>query len=243
MGDKPTETLRRVARYYLDKGYPTSSVKKYLGSFILKCDPRATLLKWDNCMDYAIRRAIKYPLVDIESIDITDREMDKIDTLDGKQAKRLAFTLLCLSKYWFIVSKNNDFWVNTKDSEIMRMANISTSVKRQSLLYWTLRENGMICFSKKVDNTNVKVCFVKDGKVVLHITDFRNLGYQYLRFQGEPYFECANCGAVSKIKNPGDVMKRKTGRNQKYCNACASKMRVQRITALSSTKEIVNSLV
>ena len=64
----------------------------------------------------------------------------------------------------------------------MRMANINTSIKRQSLMYYNLNAAGLIQFSKKVDNTNVKVCFMAPGDVVMSITDFRNLGYQYLKY-------------------------------------------------------------
>ena len=88
-------------------------------------------------------------------------------------------------------------------------------------MYWTLREADMIQFSKKVDNTNVRVCFKEDGEVVLRITDFRNLGYQYLMYHGEPYFECENCGLVVKINEP------KKGRKQKYCNSCAAEVKMR----------------
>ena len=221
LGKKPSETLRRVARYYLDNGCSPVDARKRLDSFLIRCEPTSSLPKWSDALDYAVNKAVKYESIDIDSIDITDSEMRRIDALDGKQIKRLAFTLLCLAKYWKIVIPDGDYWVNNKDTEIMALANINTSIKRQGLMYWTLREAGMVQFSKKVDNTNVKVCFVEDGEVVLHITDFRNLGYQYLMYHGEPYFECANCGITTKISNPNNR------RRQKYCNDCAAKIRLK----------------
>lgn len=223
LGKKPTETLRRIARYYLNKGMSRTAVRKELDSFLLQCDPRASLPKWSHTMDYAVSAAVKYPSVDIESVEITDAEISKIDALEGKQIKRLAFTLLCLSKYWHSISPKDGYWVNNKDNEIMNMANINTSIKRQSFMYWTLREAGMIQFSKKVDSTNVKVCFITEGNTVIHIKDFRNLGYQYLMYHGEPYFVCANCGITTKISNP------QNNRKPKYCNECASKIHMQQI--------------
>lgn len=221
LGDKPSETLKRVARYYIDKGYSTANVKKQLDTFILKCNPTASLPKWADTIDRAVSFASKYPSINIESINITDKEMSKIDALEGKQLKRLAFTLLCLAKYWVSASPDSNYWVNNKDTEIMKLANINTSVKRQGLMYWTLRELGMVQFSKKVDNTNVRVCFAEDGEVVLRVTDLRNLGYQYLMYHGEPYFECKCCGMTTKYRNPS-----KTG-GQKYCAECAGKMYIQ----------------
>lgn len=221
LGKKPSETLRRVARYYLDKGYSPTDTRKRLDSFLVKCEPTYSLSKWSDTLDHALTRALKYNAIKIDSIDITKPEMNRIDSLEGKQTKRLAFTLLCLAKYWKIVMPDGDNWVNNKDSEIMALANINTSIKRQGLMYWTLREAGMVQFSKKVDNTNVRVCFAEDGKVVLHITDFRNLGYQYLMYHGEPYFECVNCGITNKINNP------KNNRKPKYCSECAAKIHMQ----------------
>ena len=55
-----------------------------------------------------------------------------------------------------------------------------------------------------------------DGKEpVLNITKFNSLGYQYLKYLGEPYFDCELCGNIIKRK-PGDK------HHQKYCDRCAT---------------------
>lgn len=221
LGKKPSKTLTRVARYYLDKGYKKEDVRNKLDLFLLRCDPSASLTKWANAVDYALNKAIKYEAIHIDRVNITSPEMGKIEALKGRQIKRLAFTLLCLARYWNIVIPKGDFWVNTKDSEIMAMANINTSIKRQSMMYKVLEETGLIQFSKKVDNTNVRVLFAEDGETAVSITDFRNLGYQYLKLQGEPYMECKNCGITTKIRNPVK------GNRQKYCALCAMEVATQ----------------
>lgn len=222
LGKKPYETLCRVARYYLDNGIPKKEVRRMLDTFLIQCDPTASLPRWSNSLDAALAHALKYEAIELDGVDITKPEMERIDALQGKQTRRLAFTLLCLAKYWNTVSKKTDGWVNSKDSEIMRMANINTSIKRQSLMFHSLNECGMIQFSRKVDNTNVRVCFIEDGDVVLHIFDFRNLGYQYLKYHGGDYFICENCGVTEKMNNPDK------GRPQKYCRECANKIDMQR---------------
>ncbi len=215
LGEKPFETLSRVARYYIDSGGSKKDVRQKLDAFLLQCDPTASLTKWADTLDYALACALKYNAIQIQSIDITKGEMERIDSLDGKQIRRLAFTLLCLAKYWDVVNPSGDHWVNSKDSDIMRMANINTSIKRQSMMYYNLNKAGMVQFSKKVDNTNVRVCFISQGEVAVKVTDFRNLGYQYLMFHGEPYFECQNCGITTKLKDPVH------GAGKKYCKECA----------------------
>lgn len=221
LGRKPYETLCRVARYYIDEnGYSKKEVRKALEDFLLQCDPDASIPKWDGTLDYAVAHALKYNAIEIDSIPVTKPEMDKINSLGSRQTKRLAFTLLCLSKYWDIVNDNPTHWVNTKDSEIMKMANINTSIRRQSLLFHFLHNEGMIQFSKKIDNTNVCVTFQSDGETVLSVTDLRNLGYQYMKYRGEAYSVCENCGITFKMKD--------IGRPRKYCSDCAAKISVQR---------------
>ena len=230
LGKKPSETLSRVARYYIDScGSSTKkTIRSKLDLFLLQCDSTASIPKWSKMLDFATDWAFKHEAIQIDSIVITKPEMDKIDSLDGKQIRRLAFVLLCLSKYWNIVNSQNDNWVNSKDNEIMAFANINTSIRRQCAMYATLRDAGLIQFSKKVDNTNVRVCFAEDGEVEMTITDLRNLGYQYLKYHGEPYFECTNCGITVKIDEPTK------GRKQKYCKECAVEIK---------TKQNVNAVM
>jgi len=224
LGNKPYETLCRIAKYYIHDGYTKQKTRKSLESFIMRCDPKASLPKWSETIDYAIKYAYKHPAVEIDGIQITKKEMETIDALQGKQIRRLAFTLLCLSKYFDTISSNGDHWVNSEDNEIMRMANISTSIKRQSDMFHQLWKLGLIQFSRKVDNTNVRVLFSDDtSKVVLTVNDFRNLGYQYLMYHGDPFFVCENCGIVTKINHPG------VGRRQKYCPNCAKEIQLQQI--------------
>lgn len=40
MGKKPSETLRRIARYYLDKGFSKSQTRKKLMEFYIQCDTK-----------------------------------------------------------------------------------------------------------------------------------------------------------------------------------------------------------
>lgn len=235
IGKRPMETLRRVARVYIDDGLKDESIRRRLSDFIIRSNPNANLFSWDDAITRAMAFAKKYPAVYIDEITISESEIKKIDALNGTQIRRLAFTLLCLAKYWNIVRNADDCWVNNEDNEIMKMANISTSIKRQSALYYNLREAGIIQFSKMVDNTSVKVCFVDNGDPVLSVTDFRNLGYQYLMYRGEPFFVCQNCGITTKVSD------NHVGRKQKYCRSCASEIAVQqRINSVMRQRNVTN---
>jgi len=220
LGPKPTETLSRVARYYFSiEGLKKPDVRAELENFMLRCDPTINLVKWQDTIDRIVRGAAKFPLIYIESVPITKKEMSICDSLDGVQSRRLMFTLICLAKYSNLVNEKNGGWVNRQDKEIFKLANIVTSTKRQSLMLNDFRSAGLIRFSRKVDNVNINVqCIDTSGTSVLEISDFRNLGYQYMRFHGGSYIECEECGLVIKRRSNA----------QKYCHDCAVDVNRQR---------------
>lgn len=236
LGSRPTETLNRVAKYYYENRYSKREIRRLLDQFLVSCDPDASLFSWSDTLDKITKNASKYCLIQIDYITITQSELDAISSLDKLQEQKLAFTLLCVSKYWDAISERNNHWVNSPDREIFAMANVSVSSKRQDLLYGKLLDAGMIRLSKKIDNLNMQVVFGDEdcSTPVLYIKDFRNLGYQYMKLLGGPYFECACCGITTKMvehrsyqTRRGDVHHSGRGRKQKYCPSCAAEMRVK----------------
>lgn len=219
LGAKPTETLKCVAKYYHSEGYKKADIVLMLEDFMLKCDPTINIVKWQDTIERKVKDADKYGLIELDSIPVTQKELDICQGLSGKQIQRLMFALICLAKFSNAVNNKNNNWVNRQDKEIFRMANLVTPIKRQSLMLNDLRGLGLIRFSKKVDNININVqCLDDSGEPVLLISDFRNLGYQYMQYCGEPYFECASCGLVIK----------RTNNSQKYCPECAVEINRQK---------------
>lgn len=212
LGLKPIETLGRVARYYYSEGYKKKEIVNLIEDFMLKCDPTINIVKWQSTIDRQVNSADKYELIDIQGIAITQKEMEMIDKIDGKLLRKLIFTMLCLAKYGNAVNPNNNGWVNRKDSEIFSLANIKVQDKKKSLMINDLWNMKYIGYSRVVDNVNINVKIIDDTTpVALFITDFRNLGNQYLKYCGERYIECQCCGKVVRQNN----------NSHKYCNECA----------------------
>lgn len=194
------------------------------------------MLEWENMIDRAIKLTKRYPLLIIDAIPITVPEMEKIDSIQGRQLRRLAFTLLCIAKFKNASSTEENMWVNTPDNEIMKMANINTSISRQCMLFSELRDMGMIRFSKCVDNTSVEVLFQEPGDIAMQVSDFRNLGYQYLKYHGEQYFVCSECGLTEKDNSSV------RGRKKKYCKSCAAKIHMrQKVNSVMKKRNDVNA--
>lgn len=218
LGKKPFETLSRMATHYKYEGLSKKDARDALDVFLLRCDPDANIVSWSNTLDQAVKAGFKYKPLELDGVSISTSEMAKVDALKSKQTKRLAFTLLCLAKYWNAYKPGNNNWVRTPDSDIMRMADIRTSVKRQCGLFRELNNCGYIRFSRQVDNLNVQVLFMDNGEPVLTIHNFDHLGYQYLKYHGDPYYyECCYCGATAKRKNLNS-------RPPKYCPNCAEEV-------------------
>lgn len=231
LGDNTYETLCRVAKYYISNGCTKEYTEQILSRFLIQCDSSTVLVRWGDAIQNAVKYAVKYPPIDIDSIKLTKGEITFIDNIDSAQARRLAFTLLCIAKYYDAIRETNNHWVSTKDSLVMSMANIKTSMKRQCALFRLLNDIGFLEFAKKVDNTSTRICFLDeergDNEVVLEITDFRNLGYQYLMYKGEAFYKCENCGLVTKLDT------KKTSNRLKFCKECALKIAVrQRVNSV-----------
>lgn len=235
LGSNPAETLGRVAKYYKHIGMKKSEVKKKVEEFLLRCDPYASTVLWADTIESSVKYGMKHPLIIIDKIEITKPEIAKIKTVKGVQAQRLAFTLLCIAKYMKVVSPQTNWWVNLPESDIMKMANINTSYKRQNLLYGQLLDAGMIQSSKRITNLNVRVLFVEDGETAVEIRDYRNLGNQYMMLLGKPYFVCQNCGLTVKVPDGSQTHR------MKYCKDCAVKVHMRQIVDHVMRSRILNA--
>lgn len=219
---KPVEGLVVVSKYYFDKGYKKSEIVTLLEEYLIRADPKANLVKWRSIIDSVAKSAGKHPLVEVDSVPITEAEMAVCRSMDGVLKQRLTFTMLCFAKFYNMVNPDNNGWVNAPDKDLFPAANIAISIRKQALMISSMKDAGVIEFSKKVDNVNSRVTFIcDDSPVVMNVSDFRNLGNQYRKYIGEPYVECKICGLV---------VKRKSGHTT-YCKECVADVRRAREAA------------
>lgn len=220
LGQNAAETFGRVAKYYAMQGYKKADIRKEVEKFLLRCKPYASVVCWSDTIESAVKFGMKHPFIMIDKVIVTKPEMERIQSVEGIQAQRLAFTLLCIAKFTMLVEPKTNGWVNT-ERDIMKMANINTSYKRQNLLYGQLLDSGMLQASKRITNLNVRVLYIEDGEPELEVTDYRNLGNQYMMYLGKPYFVCKNCGQTVKIPPQANPW------SMKYCPDCAAQIRVR----------------
>lgn len=217
-GGDPKRVLMYVAKYYSSLGYNRGDMRKLLEDFVLRCEPSTNVFRWNNAISWCVANADKYPLIDIDGVEVTSKEMNVVKNAGGILLQRLLFTLVCLAKYGNAVNPNNKNWVNTPPRDIFALADIKVNLNRQSLMVNDLWKRGCLEYSRIVDNINlnVKVIDEEPKDVALFVTDFRSLGNQYMKFIGNDYMECQNCGIVIK----------RASNRQKYCPSCAVKINI-----------------
>jgi len=207
---KPFEALSLLARYYRQiKELSPKETREHLYSW-LGGQLGTHSDDWNEFIEKVVANSKKYPLLQIEKISITKSEMNKIQSLKRKNQQKLAFVLLVYAKYGNAKSSKNNSWVLTQQYKVFQTARVVGDSRWTSMK--ELRDAGLIEFAHKVDNINVRVLFIDDkSDIELEITDLRELGYQYLRYIGEDFIECQECG----------VLVRKTVHNKRYCKGCA----------------------
>ena len=225
--DKPFFTLSILAKYYYHcHGYRKKKITDLLISFISECYPRYSCNRadWDAHIEKMAANAGKYTLFEIDGIWITRAELNTIEGIHNKVLERLAFTMLCLAKLGNARNCKNNSWVNYTVKDIYSMARISCSVIDRYEKLSQLNQLALLEFPKKNDNLSSRVTYVDDdSEKVLLISDFRELGYEYLKYKGETFIRCHECGILIRNNKAG---------TKKYCHQCAAYSPIE-------TKEIV----
>lgn len=207
-----------IARYYYHVcKYRKQKIYVLLFDFLKQNYPRYELDEayWMETIEKIAAHAGKYPLTELRGVGITETEMQTITNIHNRVLERLAFTMLCIAKFWDLKKPNNNGWVNTESKELFQYARISSKAIDREIRIGELHELGLLEFPKKNGNLNCRVTFIHadDTNEALFVDDFRELGYAYLKYRGENFIKCAECGIL--IRNN----KNKT---RKYCKNCAT---------------------
>jgi hypothetical protein len=154
-----------------------------------------------------------------EYIPIYKNELNVINSLKSDRHKKIMFTFFAVARYM-----DTDGWINKKTSrgisEVFKLANVSLTTEKRCQLLHELYVDGYISFGKKVNNLNIRVQLDSTGDIVYKVTDFNNLGNQYIGNFKEGYKQCQCCGKKYKVKSKMD-------HSSKYCDECAYEMKLK----------------
>lgn len=215
-------TLMILAKYFFSYGYKDEEVYDRLINFLVdsqSVEYAGSKQYWENTCESIVKKAVKYPLLEIDGVWVTHKEFEEIKKISNSPLERLAFTLLCLAKY--SKEKNGTYWVNFGYKDIFSMARVTCKADDRVIKVRDLILRGYLSLAKQIDNLSLKITFADEDTTEfseengdLFVSDFRELGYEYRKYRGENFIRCAECGILTK----GGV------RNSKrYCSKCAGK--------------------
>lgn len=240
VGKKPFFTLAIIAKYYYySLGYKKSKINNLLNEFMSKhyAGYHLDKLSWQDTIDSIVKKVNKYSLLEIDGVSITQSELRTISELNNPIKERVMFTILCLAKFGLARNPNSNGWVNTDSKEIFKMARVSCKALERELYIGDLFDRGLLELPMRNDNTSIRVTFIDtESPKELFISDFRELGYEYLKYKGENFIRCAECGILTRGNK---------NRTKKYCKDCAtySPQETKNIVCVDCGRQfIVNSL-
>lgn len=212
IGKHPAYTLSVYAKYLYMRGKGTAEIRRTLEDFVIRCHPKAQLSRWRDKVESAVKSANARPLYEVDSIRITEAEIEAVQKMKGTMQQRVLFTMIVLAKFRNIVRGNDSNWINYTLNDIFELANVHTTSTRQAGIIHALYKAGAVTFNRVIASDSIRVLVVNDdSEAALVITDPRNLGNQYLNHLRGGYIECERCGA----------MIRKKSNRQKFCKICA----------------------
>lgn len=209
-------TMQMLARYYYhEHGLRNKKIAEKLREYFSAAynGYEQNKFYWDGKIDSIASKAGGRQLFCIDCVWITQHELDKIASLNDRNMEQLAFTWLCLSKYYHAKSEKANGWVSMAIGNVFKLANVSCNVRKQDAYIGNLRDSGILEFAKDDGNMNYRVIFTDDdGDNILPVSDFRCLGYEYLKYCGENFIRCADCGILTRGNKNG---------TKRYCSECS----------------------
>lgn len=213
--NNPFLSLSIIAKYYYHSlGYRKKKIEQCLteiaeNSIISK---KYTRSMWENYIEQIAKNAGKSNLCEVDGVWITSKELETIKQINDAVLERLAFTLLCIAKFNNIRNPNNTGWVNNSAKEIFNLARISCTVKERYMNLGSLGSLGLLEYPKRIENLSVRVTYIDpDGEKVLFVSDFRELGYEYMNYCGGNFTRCCECGKLFRSRKNGSI---------RYCRNC-----------------------
>ena len=172
---------------------------------------------YSNLISDAIKKAHKYPFYNIESIKITQSELDVIASLDDLRAEKVLFVLLCLAKQQSVSYGFTNGLVKYSLSELCKMARISVPSDDREYILYNIVQHGLLGYPKKNNTQCLIVNFINDNSdVVLELNEShcKELAYEYLKWKNnnKGYDRCKFCDRV---------IKQYKSHPRRFCKECA----------------------
>lgn len=158
-----------------------------------------------NTINKDINKAYKYKIKDVNAINITKREMDKIMSLNDIRKEKIAFVILALAKYQNVESQRDNDTFYAKTSEIFKFARVVIPAKDRDLYFGFAYKEGLLKQNFSIGYNALTAAFVDhdEDEVVLTLDeyDYLELAYAFLNYKNGGYKRCDVCGRWFKARS------------------------------------------
>ncbi|KOS61448.1 hypothetical protein FJQ98_16625 [Lysinibacillus agricola] len=221
--------LKTLAKYYKHLGQDKDAIEKSLYEFCeKKCKGWFNKVRHYKMIDNAITYALKDDsvLIQIESIEVTKKEMEFIESLKYEELeKKIIFSLLIINKLnnarakmRGIDSKNNYFGGSGEYSYKSLMDTLNeklTRTYREKGIHRTIKQFNDDGLTRTTNRLSLELLFLnqieEDEETIFEVNDFDNIGLAYEYYYGSKKVKkCIECGNL--IRN--------TNYKNQYCNSC-----------------------
>lgn len=208
-----------LARYDIQAaGIDKTAARAHLRKTIRQLYPAVPTTRIDALVDNFVEHGDEYPLIDLGSVPITQKELDVVCSQDGIRAKCLTFALLALAKFDTMRFPSVDYWYSgDRWNELSKRANLVISEDDMCHIIHLLYKAGHVGFAARIDNCSMHVLFADtDGDPVMTLNerDYQDLGYCLRAYLGEKYTRCEECERWIK--------QNKRGQPRRFCEDCAA---------------------
>lgn len=171
---------------------------------------------YSNLIADGVKRAHKNPFYRIDSIKITQSELNSIASLGNLRAEKVLFVLLCMAKQQRAIYGFTNGLVRYSLPELCKTARISVPADDREYILYDIVQKGLLGCPKKNDTKCLIVNFInEDDEIALQLdeNDCQELAYAYLYWKnnGVGYGRCEYCNKF---------MKKSKSNPHRFCEEC-----------------------
>lgn len=224
MGKSEKISIRILLKYYRHLGFAKEGAIEELVEFMRLNLPYFKPHEWltliENLATVVYEK--EQDLVLVERIQITQSEMAAILSVSSFTAQKILYMLLIYKKIQNAISKQANDWFSGSLGELFKAARIGgrqSTVQAQCQMIYELKEAGLVELAKRLKNLNFRLTYlqlepdVEQDPVVLEITNFSDVIYDFYHYLNHRVVRCQTCGKMIKLK-------KKERASRKYCTTC-----------------------
>ena len=168
---------------------------------------------YSNIISDCIKKAAKRPFYHVDSVKITQKEIDLIISQNNLRYEKILFVLLCMAKVQRDSYGFDNGLILYNITELFKAARVSVPVNERENILHEFLKLGLIGLPVKNDTKCLFINFIDESedKIALELNeqDCGELAYAYLKYSGQGKIaRCSKCGKLIKQSQKfGDICK------------------------------------